>query len=42
MGTKLKGPCGQGDVEKVAPPAVGVENLTASGVKLLVQVLLGF
>ncbi len=40
MGTKLKGPCGRG-VEKVEPPAVGVENLTASGVKLVGHALLG-
>ena len=31
MGTKLLGPCGQGDVEKAEPPAEGLGNVAACG-----------
>ena len=37
----LRGPCGRG-VEKVELPVTGVENLTASGVKLVGHALLCF
>lgn len=42
MRTNLQGPCGQGDVVKVELPVTGVENLTASGVKLVGHALLCF
>ena len=42
MGTKLKGPCGRGDVEKAEPPAEGLENLSAWGRKLVDHALLCF
>lgn len=41
MGTKLLGPCGQGDVEKAEPPAEELENLSARGRKLVCHALLG-